>query len=104
MMSVMFEGHQLDEDIDIGMVRRIKQFFPNQRFEKLAIAAVMTGPYVNAFGLVWDVHKETSEVTIRSPLRKGRHQEIRVSMEIVVLGGVVIDPYNLCMMEDQGDE
>ena len=25
-------------------------------------------------------------------------------MDIVVLGGDVIDPYNLCMMEDQGDE
>ena len=64
----------------------------------------MTGLYVNAFGLVWDVHEETRKVTIQSPLGKGPHQEIRVSIDIVILGGDVIDPYDLCMMKDQGDE
>ena len=86
---------------DPGTIRRIHKYYPVQKFQLTSIAAVLTGPFLGAFGQIWEVHQDNKEVTICSNFGLGRYQDIKVKMEIVEVGGEITDPYELCILEDK---
>ena len=61
----------------------------------------MTGPFEGALGHVHDRNDEEKTVTIQLDLGMQQFQEITVKQEIVVVGGEVTDPYELCLMEEE---
>ena len=92
--------HRIPET-DTKTIRRIRKYYPEQKFQVTSITAVLTGAFLGAFGQIWEVHQDTKEVTIRSNLGLGRYQDIKVKMEIVVVGGEITDPYELCILKDE---
>ena len=85
---IIVPTHHWITTMDYKTTWLIQKYCLNQKYEVGAIAAALTGSFLGAFGHIWFIHRDNKEVMIRSNFGMGMFQEITVSMEIIVFGGM----------------